>query len=136
MPVEASSYFVARVIRRILQLSVAAVLVLAVGGHWMLLQSFAWVRMTVNFSQTAPLEEALRKTFNGEHPCALCKAVQNGKQSEKETDRRALDKKIDLFCPRSEFHIVHPVKRPPVLVAFQDLSSRAEAPPRPPPKAS
>ena len=136
MHADAGSYFVARVIRRVLQFSVAAVLVLAVGGHWMLLQSVAWIGMTLSFSQSAPLEEALKKTFDGEHPCALCKAVQKGKQSEKETDRRALDKKIDLFCPRSEFHLVHPVKRLPVFVAFQGLSSRAEAPPRPPPKAS
>jgi len=83
--------------RRLLHLSVAAMLVLAVGGHWVLLQSVAWVRMTVSFSQAAPLDKALRMTFDGEHPCALCKAVKQGKQSERESDRHMLDKKIDLF---------------------------------------
>jgi hypothetical protein len=111
-------------------------LVLAVGGHWVLLQSVAWVRMTVNFSQAAPLEEALKMTFNGEHPCALCKAVKHGKQSERETGRLSLDKKIDLFCPKNDIDVFQTVERPPVLAAVEHATSRTEAPPRPPPKAS
>ena len=128
------SYIVGRVNRRLLQLSVAAMLVLAVGGHWVLLQSVAWVRMTVSFSQSAPLDQALRMTFGGEHPCALCKAVKHGKQSERGTDRRALDQKIDLFCPESAVVVVQPVKHLPVFAVTEDASSRREAPPRPPPR--
>jgi len=122
--------------RRLLHLSVAAMLVLAVGGHWVLLQSVAWVRMTVSFSQAAPLDKALRMTFDGEHPCALCKAVKQGKQSERESDRHMFDKKIDLFCPGSDIDFLQPMGYPPVLAAAEHVSIRAEAPPRPPPKVA
>ena len=120
--------------RRLLQLSVAAMLVLAVGGHWVLLQSVAWVQMTVSFSQAAPLEEALKMTFDGKHPCALCKAVKQGKSSERESGRNMPDKKIDLFCPGSNMGFLHPLEYPPVLTTAEHASIRAEAPPRPPPK--
>ena len=111
-------------------------LALAVGGHWVLLQSVAWVRMTVRFSQAASLEEALKMTFDGEHPCALCKAVKQGKQSEQEPQRRTLDKKIDLYCPHHAIEVVQPVKHLPAFAAVKHVSSGREAPPRPPPKAT
>ena len=111
-------------------------LVLAVGGHWVILQSVAWVRMTVSFSQVAPLDQALKMTFGGEHPCSLCKAVKEGKQSERETERRAIDRKLDWFFPERFLVIHQPIQRPPALAAAEPILSRKEAPPRPPPKVA
>lgn len=51
------------------------------GGHWITLQSAAWIGMVVTYSQEDSLGVALKKTFDGEHPCGLCKAVKSG-QSE------------------------------------------------------
>ena len=50
---------------------------LSLGLHWGVLQLVGWVSMTVEFARTAPISEALEKTFDGEHPCALCLAVQH-----------------------------------------------------------
>jgi len=58
------------------------------GGHWLALQSFAWVRMTVEFSQQATLGTAISKTFSGKHPCRLCLKVQQGIQHEREQPKK------------------------------------------------
>jgi hypothetical protein len=48
----------------------------AVGLHWILLQSVAWLGMVVIYTQQeASLLEGLSKTFDGAHPCALCLAI-------------------------------------------------------------
>ncbi len=50
---------------------------LSVGLHWGALQMVGWVSMTVEFARTTTISEALEKTFDGAHPCALCLAVQH-----------------------------------------------------------
>ncbi len=57
-------------------------------GHWLALQSFAWVRMTIQFSEHDSLGHALVKTFSGRHPCQLCLTVQNGFQQEKQQEQK------------------------------------------------
>ncbi|MEO7099502.1 MAG: hypothetical protein ABI162_09085 [Luteolibacter sp.] len=47
---------------------------LSVGGTG-LLQILAWSRMLVNFSATAGLAHGVAMTFDGQHPCRLCKAL-------------------------------------------------------------
>ena len=51
-------------------------LVVSTGGHWFALQSVAWVTMAVNFAQTDSFDVALKKTFDGKHPCRICKTVE------------------------------------------------------------
>ena len=53
------------------------------GGHWLALQSLAWTEMLVKYSQEAQLAEAVAKTFDGQHPCALCVSIEQGKRSER-----------------------------------------------------
>ena len=53
------------------------------GGHWLALQSLAWTEMLVKYSQQAQLSEAVSKTFDGQHPCALCRTIEQGKKSER-----------------------------------------------------
>ena len=65
---------------------VVLALACSIGLHWEFLQSIAWVSMVVSYSQTAPLTTALQKTFDGTHPCSLCRQVADGKRSEKKTD--------------------------------------------------
>jgi hypothetical protein len=59
---------------RLVLLLVAA---LSVGLHLALVQVVGWVNMAVEFSHSLPLTEALVKTFDGKHPCELCKLVAN-----------------------------------------------------------
>ncbi len=52
------------------------------GGHWAVLQSVAWVKMVVDYSQTDTVTVALEKTFDGAHPCNLCNVVSKGRAAE------------------------------------------------------
>jgi hypothetical protein len=61
---------------------VVAILVISTGIHWMALQTVAWAGMIVCYSERAPLRTALAETFDGNHPCPLCKAIAKGKTKE------------------------------------------------------
>ena len=61
-------------------------LLVSMGGHLALLQTFAWGKMMVDFSASSSLTEAVGKTFDGAHPCKLCKVVKKTKgEEEKKT---------------------------------------------------
>lgn len=69
-------------------LHLGSVLVLAAllqicGGHWLVLQTVAWGEMIVDYTRDASLLDAVGKTFDGEHPCALCQTIDQGKKSER-----------------------------------------------------
>lgn len=70
--------------RRIAQFAVTFALIVAVSGPWAMLQSFAWVGMVISYSQDATLSEAISMTFDGEHPCKMCKVVKEGRKAEQE----------------------------------------------------
>jgi hypothetical protein len=58
------------------------VLFAASGGHWMALQSLAWTRMLLSYSRGGHIVTAVTKTFDGKHPCSLCKEVARSKSTE------------------------------------------------------
>jgi hypothetical protein len=109
-------------------------LVLVTGGHWVLLQSAAWVGMTVSFAQEETVSVALEKTFSGENPCPVCKFVKAGKEAEKKHDSQKLETKLDfhwlagtrgLFPPRPFRHFT---------IESQRVASSGQAPLLPPPR--
>jgi len=61
------------------------VLTLTLGLHWAVLQSVAWTGMLVQYSRDATFVEALQKTFDGKHPCSLCRFIQQGGKSERDS---------------------------------------------------
>jgi hypothetical protein len=65
---------------------VIAALVATTGAHWALLQSVAWTTMLADNLHSASLPEAFVKTFDGKHPCCLCKAIAAGKKSEQKKE--------------------------------------------------
>ena len=111
-------------------------LVVMVGGHWAILQSVAWVGMAFSFAQTASLDVALKKTFDGKNPCSLCKAVDEGKQSERKAGLLKLETKLDLCLAPCAVLLDAP---PPVAVALgaaETALPRGESPPTPPPRSA
>ena len=64
------------------QVLMLLVLFAASGGHWMALQSVAWTRMLVSYSRGGQIATAGAKTFDGRHPCSLCKQIEQAKSSE------------------------------------------------------
>jgi hypothetical protein len=59
------------------------------GGQWGILQGVAWTKMLVEYSQADGLRQGIIKTFDGEHPCELCKSISKSRESEKKQDPRA-----------------------------------------------
>ena len=120
--------------RRFGQLLLVGTLILAIGGHWIVLQSVAWTSMVISYSQQASLREALQKTFDGRHPCTLCKLVTKGKTDEKKPAARNAETKLDFFCELERLAV--PPPEPSVVAPFQPPAAllRAESPPTPPPR--
>lgn len=65
-------------------LAVVAALAVGSGAHWVALQTVAWATMLVDYSRAASLIVAVEKTFDGEHPCALCLTVKDGEKQQQE----------------------------------------------------
>ncbi len=82
---------------RLPKLIIGVALACSLGLHWGFLKSVAWVGMIVSYSQDAPLREALAKTFDGKHPCPLCKAIAKGRRSEKKSDSAPAGKKFEFL---------------------------------------
>ncbi len=114
-----------------------AALVLSVGLHWAALQSAAWVGMIVSYSHDGSVAAAIGKTFDGEHPCRLCKLVEDGTSQEQEQrSEKSQVKKIDLATVAAALFITPP--EPPALKpAFIQAKppARPGEPPTPPPRA-
>ena len=69
---------------RIARLVVVAAICLSLGMHWALLQGIAWTGMLISFAREGAVIEAVQKTFDGQHGCALCHKVKEGRQSNPE----------------------------------------------------
>jgi hypothetical protein len=52
------------------------------GGQFMVLQLTAWSGMIVVRTMESGMKEALSTTFDGEHPCHLCKAIKKAQHEE------------------------------------------------------
>jgi hypothetical protein len=71
---------------RCAKMAVIVTLVATTGAHWALLQSFAWTTMLAENLSCGSVSQAVSRTFDGKHPCPLCKAIAAGKTSEKKKD--------------------------------------------------
>lgn len=111
------------------------------GAHWVALQTTAWTGMLISRTLDTSVSEAVESTFDGQHPCRVCKAISSGKQTEERSQHEydLLKKVGDL-----KFVDVLPltVSIPPPTVetawcpALFDCRGRgADAPPTPPPLA-
>jgi hypothetical protein len=112
---------------------IIAMLVLATGGHWFLLQSLAWVGMAVAYSQSDSIGVAIKKTFDGDHPCQLCRLVERGKKAEQQP-QKAAQLKFDALLVTGMAPVLTPKPFPPIDFDFRSALSRAEPPGLPPPR--
>lgn len=106
------------------------------GGHWLALQGVAWVSMLANHSRGETLAAAVSKTFDGRHPCPLCKAVATGQSEEREQKEVPTDPSVKLVGVLS-VESASPVLRYRALrYFFREPRARSMAgrPPSPPPR--
>ncbi len=52
------------------------------GGHYGVMQMFAWGKMIVDYSAEKGLVEGMKDTFGGERPCELCASIAEAKKSD------------------------------------------------------
>jgi hypothetical protein len=125
------------VIRSIAKWMLIVALLTAVGGQWALLQSAAWASMFAKYVQHDSVSVALSKTFDGVHPCALCKVVDKATSDSKKQDSKAPDslKKMELFVESTflELTVFDGLERPE-FGGEAVLCTRSQGPPAPPPK--
>ena len=60
-----------------------------IGGHWVIFQSVAWANMFCDYTRaskavsTQTIKRAAIKTFDGKHPCQMCKKIAKAQSKEK-----------------------------------------------------
>jgi len=75
-------------------------LVLVTGLQWAALQTVAWTMLASNL-RCGSFSQAVSKTFDGRHPCCLCKAIAAARKSEKKSAVASVNLKMDfLLSPR------------------------------------
>ena len=121
--------------RRLPKLLMVLALACSIGLHWAFLQSFAWTTMLVDNLATTSFSAALQRTFDGKHPCALCKAIAKGKKSEKQADGLLRLKKFEGLSAAVAMALSSPASFPPIAAPNASLEVVAHAPPTPPPRA-
>ena len=125
-------------VRKIASLCISLALFLVMGGPWAVLQTVAWTKMMVDYSRGASVTEAVAKTFDGEHPCNLCKKISKVRQGEQKSPLVILQaKKEGPFLAVKTVHLAEPSSIPvchpfPSMPAYSDCQFR---PPAPVPKA-
>ena len=71
------------VLRKLGLLFAALALFSIAGGHWAVLQSVAWAEMLHDYTQrTGSVAVAVEQTFDGAHPCELCREIATSKAKE------------------------------------------------------
>jgi len=117
---------------------VGLVLALSLGLHWALLQSVAWTGMLWRYSQHTTLAEAIAKTFDGRHPCALCKVIEQARSSEKQQQQDQPNfpaSKLDPAWLAGSWEGCWPPQLDPLVIGDGPaLCERTWQPPKPPPR--
>jgi len=122
------------VFRKFGQLLMIFAVLTANGTHWLAFQSVAWTAMLAENLQNTSLQRAIQRTFDGRHPCCLCKEIAKDKQSEKKSDIQVDLKKFDFSHIRFEFVFCAPSHFYEVRAAENEIISLTRAPALPPPK--
>jgi hypothetical protein len=124
-----------RRLRIIAALLALTAVITAAGSHWVLLQSVAWTGMFFRYASEGNTVEALEKTFDGRHPCALCHTVRAGRQ-EQDQPTYQFERAPELNIPPKRAQLpeapTEPPQAPSYLVQYYRYSR--PAPPTPPPR--
>ena len=113
---------------------VVVALVTTTGLHWAALQSVAWTTMLADNLRTQSLTEAVQHTFDGKHPCCLCKAIAAGRKSEQKKEFTAPMQKLEFPPVKDDFVLIAPSWFQLLPQANTYADSLTQKPPTPPPR--
>ena len=121
--------------RRFARWLLVLALSLSIGLQWAVVQGAAWVGMIVSYSQEVTIAQSLAMTFDGRHPCKLCKAAQRGDSTQKKQNADNPPGKFVLAAPETEPFLfscgISNCESERVCASVR----RSHRPPSPPPKA-
>jgi hypothetical protein len=109
-------------------------LLAATGAHWTVLQSVAWTTMLADNLRTASFTQALERTFDGKHPCLLCKQITAGKKSEKKAEFPLQFKQLEFTHAATCFIFAAPADFWLAGASVASPQTLTHSPPVPPPK--
>lgn len=123
-------------LRRLARTLLIAALVFSIGLHWALLQGIAWTGMLISFAREGAMIEAVEKTFDGQHACALCLKVKEGRDSDEKQPQQAGQslKKLEAVLVAGVKLIVPAAEEMSFAVLREQSVSRNETPEMPPPR--
>jgi hypothetical protein len=119
---------------RLSKFLLATMLAASLGLHWIALQTVAWTTMLAANLSCENLSTAVSNTFDGQHPCCLCKAIAAGKKSEKKSDLNLGKTKLEYPPMARNFQLFAPVSFNLVAVDNHSAESFFSKPPLPPPR--
>jgi hypothetical protein len=122
------------VLARPAKILVVIALVLTTGLHWAVLQTVAWGAMLANNLRSESLTCAVSQTFDGAHPCCLCKAIAAAKQSQKKSDAVAATFKMEFPVTTGSLSLFPPQDFLLTEVKHGFAEVLAAQPPVPPPR--
>jgi hypothetical protein len=109
-------------------------LCLAVGGGPLALQPLAWSAMIIQYSQQMSLQAAVAQTFDGDHPCDLCKSIAAAHHSKKKAETQMSAPRPDLFCAQKVIRFCPDETDFKFFLTVVRALERAHSPPTPPPR--
>jgi hypothetical protein len=111
------------------------VLLAGTGAHWGALQSVAWTRMLAENLRTTSFADAVSRTFDGQHPCSLCKVIASAKKSEKRAEFPQPLTKLEFPLTAQSLLLVAPTRFQLVPISNDVAATLSHQPPTPPPRA-
>ena len=124
-----------RVLVRLSHILLILALLGATGGHWAVLQTVAWADMLAKNLLTESVSDAITKTFDGQHPCKMCKQISAGKKAEKQSELPLQIKKLEFVSERPAFVFIAPQEFRLSPVFLSALDGLTHLPSVPPPRA-
>ena len=126
----------ARMLARLGNAFLILALLAATGMHWAMLQSAAWAAMLANNLRAASVVEAVERTFDGKHPCSLCKQIAASQKSGKKAQFPLLLKKFEFLTAKPRFIFAAPTHSWRLVAADAFPRSVGRTPPTPPPRGT
>lgn len=132
--------------RKLICLTLIVAFFFSIGGHLLVLQSVAWGKMLASHigQEKESVVFALRKTFDGKHPCDLCRHIEKHRSSAEQTEQNTQNDskryetqlKNPLWSQTSSslFVFSHPTKLT-IAAPASDLFFQQQ-PPTPPPRTA
>ncbi len=121
---------------RHLRVTAVAALAFSLGLHWMVLQSVAWISMAVEFSRDLPTLTALKRAFDRQHACHLCRVVAAGKKSQQDDEGQSLSIQLEAVLNPSFLRVHPPASWQPAFTPQSAWVTLGAAPRPPPPRFS